>query len=195
MNTENIHRREALKRVSMIMGGALAAPTVLSVMQGCTPQTELTWQPEFFTEDQARTITSVADIILPKTDTPAASELGVPAFIEDIVSNVMKDEDRQAFMTKLEEWNEQSRKDKGETFNDLSSDDQKAFVEDQHSTIKGKFIPPGQRPFIWEIKELVITGYFLTEVAMNQVLQYIAIPTRYDACISLEEAGGKTWAT
>jgi len=30
---------------------------------------------------------------------------------------------------------------------------------------------------------------------MTQILQYVAIPTEYKGCISLEEAGGKTWAT
>ncbi len=178
-----------------MMGGALAAPTVLGVMQGCSAKPELTWTPQLFTEDQARTVSSIADIILPKTDSPSASELGVPGFIEDNVRLIMTEEERKKFMDLMAEWDTECQESTGKTFNDLTVEEQKQFVSAQHDKITQGWIAPEDRPLIWPLKELTITGYFTTEVGMTQVLQYVAIPTRYDACISLEEAGGKTWAT
>ena len=177
------------------MGGTLAAPTVAGLLQGCTAQPDLTWTPIFFSEDQARTITVIADIILPKTDTPGASELGVPKFIEDIIGVVSGNEERTKFMEQLADWDRECQSQTGSSFNDLSSEKQVDFVSSQHDKIKGQSIRPDERPFIWNIKELVISGYFTTEVGMTKILQYVAIPTRYDACIPLEEAGGRTWAT
>ncbi len=192
----NIKRREALKRTSYIMGGTLAAPTILGLLNGCSAQPGLKWDPVFFTEDQARLVTRLADIILPKTDSPGATELGVPKFIEDIVSRVMEDKDREAFMSGLNEFEQESERQAGRKFNDLDEDEQLSFVTSQHVLIEGKKdLEEEDRPFIWKIKELIIAGYCTTEGGMTKILQYVAIPTEYKACISLEEAGGKTWAT
>jgi hypothetical protein len=39
-------------------------------------------------------------------------------------------------------------------------------------------------------------GYFSSEPGATQVLQYEAVPGKYNGCIPLNEAGnGKTWAT
>jgi hypothetical protein len=44
-------------------------------------------------------------------------------------------------------------------------------------------------------KELTLLGFFTSQVGATQVLQYVAVPGSYHACIPLEEAGnGKTWA-
>ena len=99
---KNIDRREALRRSAYLLGGTLMAPTVAGILKGCAPKPELTWTPSFFTEDQARMVTTIADIIMPKTDTPAASELGIPGFIEEMVSVVYKAEDRDEFAMKLD---------------------------------------------------------------------------------------------
>lgn len=192
---ESIQRREALKRVSAIMGGALAAPTVVGILNGCAAKPELSWIPKFFSEDQARIITTVSDIILPKTDTPSASELGVPGYVEEIVSLIMDADRQKQFMDGLSEWEKECESSMGDKFNDLSAADQSIFVNDQHDKIQGKRIAPDERPFIWKIKEIVVAGYFTTEVGMTQILQYVQTPTRYDACISVEEAGGRAWGT
>ena len=73
-----IDRREALKRTAMLMGGALSSSAIAGVLQGCTAQPELNWQPKFLTEDQGRLVAEVAERIIPKTDTPGAKDAGVP---------------------------------------------------------------------------------------------------------------------
>ena len=52
-----------------------------------------------------------------------------------------------------------------------------------------------EKHFFHEFKSLVLAGFFSTEVGQTQVLQHVAIPGKYEPCISVGEAGnGKTWA-
>ena len=192
----NIKRREALKRTAYIMGGTLMAPTIAGILHGCSAEPGLDWTPAFFSIEQARLVSAVADIILPETDTPAASALGVPKFIEDMVSQVYEDKSRNQFMEKMMEFEQACIAKTGKPFNSLSASKQQEFVTAEHSMIAdNKSIPWDNRPFIWLIKELTIAGYFTTEIGMTKILNYKAIPAEYKGCISLEEAGGRTWAT
>ena len=53
-------------------------------------------------EQQLALIGAVADTILPRTDTPSATDVGVPAFIDVIVSEQYTERDRNAFVAGLE---------------------------------------------------------------------------------------------
>ncbi len=201
---ESIDRREALKRTSLLMGGALAAPTILSILQGCSARPGLNWEPSFFSESQARLVMQLAEIILPETDTPGAKSLGVPKFIEDVVSLVMNEEQQTKFIANLDSFESECEELMGETFLDLSQEKQMEFFAKKHSEIEGEVesstsfvnptFVPGDRPLIWDLKEITLAGYFTTEVGATQVLQHVLIPGEYKACISLEEAGGRSWA-
>lgn len=55
--------------------------------------------------------------------------------------------------------------------------------------------PEGEnRRFFRVFKQLVLLGFFTSEIGATQVLNYDEIPGIYEGCISLKEAGGKTWA-
>ena len=42
-------RRDAVKRVGLLMGGAVSAPALAAILNGCAPKSEpLAWQPSFF---------------------------------------------------------------------------------------------------------------------------------------------------
>jgi len=54
------------------------------------------------TEAQLALVGAIADMILPRTDTPGAVDVGVPAFINVIVSENYTDADRAAFVAGLD---------------------------------------------------------------------------------------------
>ncbi|MFZ9045370.1 MAG: gluconate 2-dehydrogenase subunit 3 family protein [Cyclobacteriaceae bacterium] len=192
---KNVNRREALKRTAYIMGGTLMAPTVAGVLNGCTPTPKLDWIPEFFSIEQAKLITTVVDVILPETDTPAASELGVPSFIEQIVSSIASPEDREKFMGTLITFEKECMDVTGKHFNELEEEQKVDFVNSQHVRMQQSEIDWKNKPFILSVKEMTIAGYCVTEVGATQLLQHVFIPGEYKACIPIEEAGnGKTWS-
>ena|SRR5688572_2828695 len=192
-------RREALRRTAWIMGGAISAPAIMGVLKGCTAKPTIDWKPAFFDESQANLVSTVAEIILPKTDTPGAKELGVPSFIDTLMKDCYSKEDQDRFITGLKAFDEEAKKENGDPFNELDPETQTAFVKKIHDAAvteeKGEN-KPKKRPFILMTKELTMVGFFTSEVGATQVLQYVAVPGEYKGCVPVSEAGnGKTWAT
>ena len=189
-------RREALKRTAVIMGGALSASTVMGVLKGCSTGPGLNWTPTFFTVEQATLIMELSEGIIPQTATPGAKGVGVPKFIEEMVSKVYKDKERSKFVSGLQDFDAECLQKMGDKFVDLDDEKRLEFLKERNQQLKdhaGK--KSSERPFFWAMKELTLLGYFTSEVGATQVLQYKAIPVEYNGCITLQEAGGRTWAT
>ena len=189
-----IDRREALKRTALMMGGALSAPTLLSILQGCSATPEPNWKPAFFTQEQALNIMEMAETIMPATDTPGAKALGVPAFIEQMVNEVYLSADKIKFMKGLDTLISECEEKMGSSFYELAEEERYAFLNTKNEELKASLNSP-EKPFFWSLKELTLLGYFTTEVGCTQVLQHVLVPGRYDACAPLQEVGeGRTWA-
>src|SRR5579859_3158113 len=192
-----IDRREALRKTAMLMGAAVSASTVSAFLYSCKSAPDLNYKPVFFSEDQARLVSEVAEIILPKTDTPGAKDVGVPNFIDMLVKDCYKEEDQKNFLDGLAQFNEAARKELGDSFVLSSAEKQLAYVKKVHDEAvnAAKNDPKAKRPFILKLKELTMLGYFVSEPGATKVLQYLPVPGAYHGCIPLAEAGnGKAWA-
>jgi gluconate 2-dehydrogenase gamma chain len=192
-------RREAIKRTAWIMGGIVSAPAIMGVLKGCSTRPDINWKPEFLTQDQASLVSEVAEIIIPKTDTPGAKDTGVPAFIDSILKDVYSAEDQKRFTDGLAAFDEEAQKAYGDAFVDLEPAQQQEHVKKLHDAAiqtERDTDPAPKRPFILMMKELTMLGFFTSEPGATQVLQYDAVPGAYKGCIPLTEAGnGKTWAS
>lgn len=192
MSNENgMNRKEAIKRTGLLLGGVIFAPNILGVLKGCSP-TPGGWDPELFSAEQARVVTALSDVILPADDTPSASEVGVPQFIETMVKDHYSEEQRNQFLDGLDRFADDYRAEiQGEYF-DGTDDEKYDFTYHQNRIAIEE--SPGESPFILTFKELTMLGYFTSEVGATQVLRYEANPGVYDGCMPLEEVG-RTWAT
>jgi hypothetical protein len=193
-----IDRREALKKTALLMGAAVSASALTGILQGCKATPELLYTPVFFTPDQARIVTEVAEIIIPKTDTPGAKDADVPGFIDTMLKDCYKKEDQDRFIAGLTAFDEEAKKAYGDSFIYCKPEQQVEHVKKIHEAAlkEMKENKEAKRPFILMAKELTLLGFFTSEPGATQVLQYIAVPGAYNGCVPLAEAGnGKTWAT
>jgi gluconate 2-dehydrogenase gamma chain len=193
-----IDRREALRKTALLMGAAVSASALAGILQGCKASPELTYTPEFFNEDQARIVSEVAEIIIPKTDTPGAKDAGVPGFIDRILKECYKKEDQDRFIAGLTAFDTEAKTAYGDSFIYCTPEQQKELVLKTQAAAftEAKENKEAKRPFILMTKELTLLGFFTSEPGATQVLQYVAVPGAYKGCIPLKEAGnGKTWAT
>jgi gluconate 2-dehydrogenase gamma chain len=192
-------RREALKRTALLMGGVVSAPAIMGVLKGCKAKPGIAWKPEFLNEDQASIVSTVSEIIIPRTDTPGAKDVGVPSFIDKVLKEVYSKEDQDVFTSGLQAFNEGAKKEYDEDFNELDEEDQTAYVKKVHdAAIEAAKNENNEdkRPFILTMKELTLLGFFTSEAGATKVLQYDPVPGAYHGCLPLSEAGnGKTWAT
>ncbi len=197
MNTI-IDRREALRKTALMMGAAISAAAFAGLMQGCKTTPELTYVPRFFNEDQGRLVMEVAEIIIPKTDTPGAKDVGVPGFIDTMLKECYKKEDQDRFLEGLTAFDESAKTAYGDSFIYCNPEQQVELVKKTHdaAVAEAKENREAKRPFILMTKELTLLGFFTSEPGATQVLQYEAVPGAYKGCLPLSEAGnGKTWAT
>ncbi len=200
-----MNRREAIQKAALTLGYAISASAAFGVLQGCKAKPDLVYKPDFFTDDQALTISELAEIILPKTTTPGAKDVGVPGFIDDLLKQVYTKEQQENFLKELFAFDEEAKKDYGDNFGLLKKEDQLAFVKKKHdeamSSDEAKR-PAGFRnysknkdevPFILTVKELTLLGFFTSEPGATQVLQYNQVPGPFQGCVPLEKVG-KAWA-
>lgn len=192
-----IDRREALRKTALLMGAAVSASAMAGLLNGCKAKPDLNYKPAFFNEDQARLVSELSDIIMPKTDTLGAKEVGVPNFIDKMLNECYKKEDQDRFLAGLASFDEEAKKAHGDIFIYLKPEEQLVFVKKYNEdSVKASKEKPGPKSFFLMAKELTLMGYFTSEVGATKVLQYEAVPGAYKGCIPLKEAGqGRTWAT
>lgn len=200
----DMNRREAIRRVALLMGGAVSAPAILGVLAGCKaePDTAAEWKPVFLTQAQAALVAEVAEIMIPRTNTPGAKDIGIPAFIDKMMKDTYPEDDQQRFIAGLADFEAQAKREHGRAFLDLEPAQRAALVKQVHDPAveveRESDLPLDERhrPFIITMKELTLLGYFTSEPGATQVLQYRPVPGAYQACVPLAQAGnGKTWAT
>jgi gluconate 2-dehydrogenase gamma chain len=198
-----MNRREAIKQVAWLMGGVVSAPAILGVLSGCSPkgQPGAAWKPVFLNDGQGAVVAEVAELMIPRTDTPGAGDVGVPAFIDLMLKDCYPKEDQERFIRGLNALDEDAKAAHGKGFMQLDPGQRMALVQKVHDAAaaeeRKKDAPPAEleRPFVLMMKELSMLGYFTSKVGATQVLQYVAVPGAFHACIPIAEAGnGRTWA-
>lgn len=75
--------------MGLAMGYTVATPAVMSLLKSCKTENAETWTPQFFTPEEGSAIKKLVDVLLPKTDTPSASELGLHKFLDIYSEKVM----------------------------------------------------------------------------------------------------------
>ena len=197
-----VNRREALKRVACLMGGTISASAILAIEKGYSATTSLASKPAILKPPQMAIVSAVADIMIPRTDTPGAIDVGVPGFIDLMLKDVYTQKDRERYLAGVAEFDAAAQGQQGKKFVALESVHQVALVRKFHdaAVVEERRLHDGphtllQRPFILMTKELTLLGFFTSKAGATQVLQYVAVPGSYHACLPLEQAGnGKTWA-
>lgn len=193
MSTDDgITRRQALGRVGLLLGGMVSAPTVAGVLSGCERPTGPDWTPSILSASQSEMIDTMAEIIIPATDTPGASAANVNRFIDAIVGEGWLEEDRTRFLEGLKAANGRCTKTYGAPFVDLSPVEQRAFVAELDDETFGPDAAEADREnpsFYRMLKELVIVGYYTSEVAATQELRTNVVPGSYDGDVPYEEIG------
>jgi len=198
-------RREALKRVSVLFGGALYAPAVAGILSGCRTGGSAGYTPRTLAPGQHELVAQIAERIIPETDTPGARTAGVQDFIDLLLTEWAPDDDRARFLKGLTELDAESRTKYGAAFTGATADQQvamltrldteaQAAIEAGASTaITYEYGWSDDLPFFGLMKQLTLLGYYTSEIGATQELQWLAIPVYFDGCAPLADVG-RAWA-
>ncbi|MBL6444797.1 gluconate 2-dehydrogenase subunit 3 family protein [Fulvivirga sp. 29W222] len=190
-----MNRREALKAVSVIMGGTvISANTFLS---GCSVEKDERVNSLFMESDVAL-LDEIGEAIIPTTDTPGAKAVGIGGFITMMVLDCYEPKHQNIFTQGLVSFKESFNKQYDHGFIKAKSEERIAFLTEldkaqRESSLKNKDNPDAVPHYFRMIKELTLLGYFTSEIGCTQVRRYVETPGRYEACIDYK-AGDGAWA-
>ncbi|RRQ49865.1 gluconate 2-dehydrogenase subunit 3 family protein [Maribacter algicola] len=212
-------RRKALKNMGLAMGYTVATPTLLSIMQSCKGEPVATWAPHFFTTVEGGTLTKLVDVILPKTDTPSASELQVDIFIDKFAKDVMEKEQQDFLRMAMGKFTDKALQESGKSnAEDLTEEDlepvlanslkyskedeakmfesitsyTEAVAEGKEATLDDE---TSRFAFANNLRGLAIWGYKTSEYVGEELMAYLPVPGEYIPCGDVQElTGGKAWS-
>jgi gluconate 2-dehydrogenase gamma chain len=183
-----ITRREAIRRTAMMLGIAITPSLLSGVMQAQTAAAAGNAGARFLSAGQFATAAAIAERILPRTDTPGARDIGVPAFLDVMYGKYMTEDEKAVFATGLAEVETMSKAAGQRGFTQLTP-----MQQDTVLTKMAVAAQKQEKTFFHLIKELTLLGYFTSEPIGKNVLHYDPIPGRYDGCIPLSDVGNVSW--
>ncbi|MFB6230669.1 MAG: gluconate 2-dehydrogenase subunit 3 family protein [Salinibacter sp.] len=193
---DHMNRRQALGRVGALLGGIVSAPTVAGVLSGCERISGPDWAPQTLTAEQNEMVDTIAEIIIPTTDTPGASAANVNRFIDALVGESYLPKDRDRFLRGLDDLNTRCKEKYGASFTECTGEQQRALVGELDDEKFGADAPEFDRenpPFFRMMKELTIIGYYTSEVGATQELKTSIVPGYYDGDVPYEKIG-RAWS-
>lgn len=128
------------------------------------------WKPSFFSEAQNETVTIIAELIIPETDTPGARAAKVNEHIDLVMSEETR-EVQEAFLAGLNWIDARSRDQFGSNFNQISGDQQSSILA---TLAAGKIDPRDElgKQFFEDIKRRTTFAYYTSEIGIHQELKY-----------------------
>jgi gluconate 2-dehydrogenase gamma chain len=113
----DITRREAVARTALLLGGTLAASSISGVRSDAWASAAAPgWRAGTLSPAQSELVATIAEHIIPATDTPGARAAGVHRFIDVILTDYYKAEERTRFLNGLTELDARAQKAHGMAF-------------------------------------------------------------------------------
>jgi hypothetical protein len=195
-SSDLITRREAILRVSALLGGAtLVGQSTL--LAGCVADGERRASAaELFTPSDVALLDEIADTILPETSTPGAKTAGVGPFIALMVAEGYDAREQRIFRDGLRALERECVAMHDVSFMAARPEQRVELLEqldrEQFESMQRRPTDPSPHYFRM-IKELALLGYFTSEIGYTQAMRYVETPGRFEPCVPYSP-GEKTWA-
>jgi hypothetical protein len=180
-----ISRREAIRRAALLAGLVLS-PEALSGLASA----QATSGKRHLTAARGAIVSAAAERILPKTDTPGAIDVGVPAFIDRFYGEFMDSSERTLLESVLDEIERAATTAHGGAFSKLPVAQQDAVLR-AVATAQQAQNPSG----FGLLRSVVVLGYFTSERVGRTVLHYDPVPGAFDGCVPIDQVGRRNWTT
>ena len=211
----SIDRREAIKRVGVMLGGValVGGSNLLTACEKAgTParETAAAAPPAPFTTQDVAYLDEIAETILPQTKTPGAKAAKTGAFMALMVTDAYTDRQQQVFTAGLRQVDEASRTAYGVPFLPATPAQRLSIVQaldrQQKAAMDARApeqtrrapaapaAPDEPAHYFRMMKELALLGYFTSEIGCTQAMRYRESPGRFDPCAPYAP-GDKSWAS
>lgn len=196
-----MNRREILRYTALLTGSAVSASLAGAILSGCSEKTAETTAKQsatssaqlpflhFFTPEQFALVAQLADTILPRTDSPSATDVGAHTMLDAMFGQVFDENYKNYFKTQwlaLQEYLVQQK------FVSLATDGRVALL--QSLALSEDTALENVKRGLVETKQHLVVYYLTTGEVAKKFLNYVPIPGVYQPCISVQDVNNKAWA-
>ena len=147
---------------------------------------------------QNDTVATIAELIIPTTDTPGARAAKVNEFIDLVLAEWFDAADRTSFLEGLADLDARSRELFARDFTASTPEQQTQILTELDAELAGlsdadkdgnTLEASTPQRFFRMMKRLTLLGYYTSEIGATEELHSRIIPGRYEACLMLERGG------
>ena len=196
MPKRSASRRDILQGLGAILGSAAVvqvagASNALEVAIGYEPVADtLAKDGRVFSRAQLAVLRDVCAQVIPATDTPGAAEVDVHGFIDNQLYCCHGESEQSGARAVLDALERESRARHGLGFADLDGERQLRLLTELEQSGNG-FDDEDRRGFKL-LKNLVVFGYFTSEVGATQELAYDPVPGSFQGSVPYARIG-RAW--
>jgi hypothetical protein len=172
-------RREVLKKSAITVAGIGVLPNLFMLLEGCGPERLTNYQPVFLSVAQYDTVWQIAELILPKTDSPGADDAAVAPYIDLLFAEFFGDEDIIKYVAGLNSFMANCEERFGTSFVELDENNQIAYLQELDKD-------EDEESFFKALKGFILWGYFTSEPGMKS-MNYVPVPGKFEGCISIDK--------
>lgn len=189
-----MNRREALRLLAAGAALNLAPPSMMAMLRDARAFVDT--QPALRTLEphQAATVRAMAELILPRTETPGAADVGACEFVDLMLTEWYDPAEKGRFLKGLTDLDARAIALFGQNFVESSADQQAMMLEElgekmteeadrarDRASAGGGSSDAGES-FYPMLRRLVLTAYYTSEEGATDELHFEIIPGRYDGC-------------
>jgi hypothetical protein len=190
-----MQRRDLLRMLATGAALQLAPGKMFALMRETRALLSTLAAPRTLNTHQEATLRAMTELIIPRTDTPGAADVGTTAFIDLILTEWSDDAERTSFLNGLADVDSRTQNLFGKAFVDCSPAQQSQILaalgeemlqktDDMapHRRRRRGLGGPGGADFYPMLRRLTLIAYYTSEAGATQELHFEIIPDQYKGC-------------
>jgi hypothetical protein len=190
-SVQNMNRREAVRRIALLMGGAMVGSEFILSGQAVPGK----WPAAGFSDADKALLDEIGETIIPATDIPGAKAAKIGAFMAMMVTDCYNDNQHAAFLLGLRKIDDACRAKYGTSFMDSTPAQRTELANglDAEQRAYNRTKPQAAPAHYFRMmKELTILGYFSSEIGCTQAVKYVEVPGSYNGDYPYKK-GDRAW--
>jgi gluconate 2-dehydrogenase gamma chain len=193
-----MNRREALRLLATGVALPLVAPRTWALLRQARADVGTPAAPRTLNPHQYATVKAIAELIIPKTDTPGATDVGAADFIDLLLTEWYDGSARDRFLNGLSDVDGHSRSLFGKNMIDCSAAQQaemlRALGEEMAERTTREHFQEARieseltEAFYPMLRRLTLTAYYTSEAGATEELHFEIVPGRYDGCAEKQDS-------
>lgn len=173
-----ISRRVALKQMALLSAGVTIAASCLR-NRG---EVSKLYKNIRVTEDQEKLIASIADTLLPKSETPGATDVSAAEFTAKMVDDCLSRQDQAKWLSGMNRFFELTAAENSASFDKWNRADREKFL----SAFEEKKVEDRDASFFYRtVRRFSLQAYTSSEYFMTSIQNYKMLPGPFRGCVAM----------